>query len=134
VNRPRPDTCVPGRQIAGGIAERRAIGAEAGASGRSCDRGPAAEVPPASGETRPAAAEAAKMRATAPEAAHACTAEMSTTEMAATTEVATTTNMTAAAEMAAAPATSTASTAAAGRISRTAKRERKSNHGKEFEL
>jgi hypothetical protein len=76
------------------------------------------------------------MRATAPETAHACAAEMS----AATTEVATTTKMTAAAKMAAtattaaATAMSTASAAAAGRIHRARKRERKSNHGKELEL
>jgi hypothetical protein len=72
---------------------------------------------------------AGEMRSAAAETTDACAAEMT-----AASEVAATTKMTAAATMAATPAMATASAAAAGRIHRARKRERKSNHGKDFEF
>ena len=96
-------------------------------------------MPSASGEARPAAMETAEMRATAAETADACAAEMSTTKvtaakMAATSKMTTAAEMTATAEMAAAATMTTASAAPSGCVDHARKRERKNNHGQEFEL
>ncbi len=90
------------------------------------------------------------MPAAAAETAGACTAEMSAAEMspakvtaakmAATPKMTTAAEMTATAEVAAsaamptASAMTTASAASSGCVDRARKRERKNNHGQEFEL
>ena len=88
------------------------------------------------GDSEPVTAE---MRATAAETADACAAEMSpakvaAAKMAATSKMTTAAEMTATAEVAATAAMTTASAASSGCIDRARKRERKNNHGQEFEL
>jgi len=102
---------------------KRTIAGETGSSGRSGNRGSGTEMPPAAAaESRPATTHPAEVPA----------AEMATTsEMAATAEVPATAVTTAA--VAATAMAATVSTAASG-IGRARQRDRKNNHGQDFEF
>jgi hypothetical protein len=116
----RSDAGVAACKISCGIANgNRAIAAESRSPCRSGYRGPATEVPSA-------AAHAAKVGPTAAEAPGARATEMTAAAVPATAEVG--------AAVASAAATTPASAASSGSIDRARKRDRKNNHGQDFEF
>jgi hypothetical protein len=106
------------------------IAGKTGSPGRSGNRGSGTEVPPTTAaESRPAAMHAAKMR---PAATHA--ANVSAAEMATTSEMATAAEMTAPAVTTTTVAPTATMASAASGIGRARQRDRKNNHGQNFEF